>query len=210
MAEKKQWARGVRSWIIDQLIDRWVAILSAIGTIAMTYVASISDLVGKYGLIAWFGVGLTGGLILAVILLVISKIRVNMVRASFAEKQAQTIAFNPLSKKFERQRLKLADFYHPFYSTTNNAKFDECELIGPAHVIFLDCEIRYCGFDNCEVVIVKENARIRGCAVFHECAFERSRFFSVTLYMPKRIFDKFKTLSDGSPPVISDGEAGNL
>ncbi|PTR17521.1 hypothetical protein C8R31_101685 [Nitrosospira sp. Nsp2] len=210
MARNNRWARAGLNSFVDFAIEHWVAIVSVLASGSAGYIASLSEPIAKYGLVAWVAIGLLVGLGVAAVAWLLSGVRVKLSQANWADRQAQMIAINPLAKRFERERLKLSDFFHPFYMGTEKARFEECELLGPAHIILIGCDLRSCIFNDCEIVIIKNNIPIRGCTVFLNCFFENSTFFSVTFYMPKEYFEVFKSNNGQHPPVISDGMAGNL
>ena len=56
-----------------------------------------------------------------------------------ASRQSPTeaVGINPLDGHFSKKRVRVTDFFHPFFRPTAAAKFEDCELLGPG-VIYLD------------------------------------------------------------------------
>jgi len=206
--------RGLKSgfqWLLDFLIERWPAILIGASSIAMTWFARASAFLQPYGPVAWGGVGIACAVLLSFAYRLWSVAYRSWVTTRFEVRRAETTAVNPLAGQFSKQRLRLADFFHPFFQPTSGAKFEDCELLGPAAVWIVAAQLLNSGFYDCEVVIVKEGANVRGVTAFVNCIFDRCKFFSVTFFLTKDQYLGMKQqMVGGMPPVISDGTAGNL
>jgi len=157
-------------------------------------------------------IGLAGFLVLAIIFWILGVARTKFASARYADKHTDSAPVNPLVGRYERQRIRLADFFHPFYRPIEDANFERCELLGPAHLVFIGNSIfTNSHFYDCEVVIVKKDAIVRGVTGFKDCRIDKCSLFRLTLYMPKDAYIEMKAALGGKgPSVISDGTAGNL
>jgi hypothetical protein len=132
-----------------------------------------------------------------------------LVLTRYEVRRAEATTVNPLASYFSKQRLRLADFYHPFFKATRAAKFEDCELLGPVAVALMGGQFLHSAFLDCEVVIVKDDANVQGVTAFENCIFDRCKFFGVTLFITKEQYLSMKR-QGVAPPVISDGTAGEL
>lgn len=198
-------------WVMAKLLDYWFPALSLlIGGGIMAYLASASAWIAAYGPIGWGAAAVATMLLLAVVFWFVGVAREKFVLARFAERQARAATVNPLARRFESQRIRLADFYHPFFKLNEGQRFEHCELFGPAHVAIFGSIIRHSGFYDCEAVIVREGIGVKGVVGFRDCAFEHCSFFRTTFYMSKAQYLQMKEAVGEGPPVISDGTAGKL
>ncbi|HKQ24070.1 MAG TPA: hypothetical protein VJT81_06465 [Burkholderiales bacterium] len=209
----RRWMNAGLSWLVDHAIEHWPTIVAAvIGGGLMTYLAAVSQWLEPFGPVAWGAAGLLALLIMAIALALLGIARTKFVAANFAEKFNNVTSVNPMAGRYERQRVRLADFFHPFYRPIEDARFENCDLLGPAHLVFVgNTIIGNSSFYDCEIVIVKPNAVVRGVTGFKDCHINRCRLFRLTLYMPKDAFLKTKAQMGGNElTVISDGTAGLL
>ena len=128
----------------------------------------------------------------------------------FSEKLALSSAVNPLAKEFTNQRIKLSDFYHPWFHEYDKVIFRNCELYGPCNVFFSGhVTLNGGGNDDTEIVIVYEGAQLRSVVVFKNATFIDCRWYRVTFYVhadqARRMKAKMRIPQD---TVISDGKFG--
>jgi len=208
--------RPVVGSLLDLVAEHWPAILIGVASLAMTWLAALAAFLKPYGAVAWGGVGVATALMLSLVYLVAAYAYRLLVVAKIAVRRAEAATVNPLAGSFSKQRLRLADFFHPFFKPTSAAKFEDCDLFGPASVYVRGSDLLHCFFSGCEVVIAKQDAHAIGLAVFENCVFSRCRFFQVTFFMVKDQYLQFKAQIGGEMPgastlpVISDGIAGDL
>lgn len=207
-------SRATRSgldWLVDFAVEKWPYILAAVGGTVMTVLAAVTKWLAVYGPVAWGAIGIASFLILAGGLRVIATAQQILAHNRFAKKREQTTGINPLDDHFSRQRINLADFFHPFYKPTRLAKFQDCEVFGPAVIIIMSGTLDGCTFNGCEAVIVKRQVMVIGAIAFEKCTFERCAFYRVTFLLVKELYLHMMEQSRGDRmPVISDGTAGNL
>jgi hypothetical protein len=121
------------------------------------------------------------------------------------------VSINPLDDKFVKQKIKLADFFDPKYAkATKNAKFQDCDLHGPATIWINGGSLDNCGFGSCNAVIVRDGPVSGGVTVFETCIFERCSFFDATLLLGKNHYLRFKEQVGEGILLVSDGTVGEL
>lgn len=201
---RRQWVRGAVGWLLDQAVEHWPALISVAGGGLMTYLASISEWLAPYGPVAWGAVGLLTILLLALGYLLYGMARARTAVAYYTTARASSSAINVLAPSHERERIDLADFFHPFYRPTEHVRFEGCELYGPAVILLDGCNLDGPEMHDCEVVICAPNAKIMGGTHFRNCSFIRCRFYRVTLLMSPALHRSF-VRQGASLPVISYG-----
>jgi hypothetical protein len=82
--------------------------------------------------------------------------------AKFAELNAASGAVNVLAPIHQHERIELAKFYHPFFKPTVNARFESCELMGPASIALMGCTLDVGAFHDCEIVLCEKIDRSKG------------------------------------------------
>jgi hypothetical protein len=205
-------ARSMWDAFVDFLIAKAGTILPLLFAAVMAYLAAVSKWLNAYGPVAWGAVGITTFLVVAVSWWIVVQAQARYVQTRFAKKHEESTGINPLDDHFTRQRINLVDFFHPFYKPTRLAKFQDCELFGPAVIALTGKSTLHTGeFNGCEVVIIKPEVTVVGATVFENCTFERCKFFRVTFLLSK---DQYRSMTEqvkgDRMSVISDGTAGEL
>jgi hypothetical protein len=192
--------------IAEKVVNFW----PVFGAVAVTFAASITNWLSKYGPIAWASAGIASYLLLVCGYWIYAKARGSLAATKFSEGRDKLSTINPLQGVFANQRIRLSDFYNTFFQATKNAKFTDCELLGPAAIyLFGSTKLEHAFFSNCEAVLLKNNTTVVGATVFDSCIFERCKFFGVTFFMSREMLIHFR--ESGIPlRVISDGTAGDL
>jgi len=202
--------KAASRWLWDWLIEHWPQILMVGGAGVMTYLASIAAWLQKYGPLAYGVIGLGTYLLLMVGYWLYGITRKNVASSRLADERWKTSSINPLDGNFTKQRIKLSDFFNPFYVPVRSAKFQGCELLGPANIILIGCNLSNDAFNGCQAVITEEGKHLIGVTVFMNCIFEGCIFFQVTIYMTKQDYISMKQQTGSAMEIISDGNAGNL
>ncbi len=165
----------------------WVIALGGGGT--MTYLAAISSWVQPWGPVGWGAIGLFSFLVLVTGSALGSYLRSSAVAsralAKFSEDSSKTTYMNVLSDSFSKQRMRLSDFYHPFFRTKRHAKFTDCEIYGPGSMFAFGAFFDHTSFIECDVVVVNEPISSFTLTAFENCTFERCIFYRVTLFVTK-------------------------
>jgi hypothetical protein len=197
----------VAEWAIDHKTLVW----ALVGTTLMTYIGYLSRWLSPYAPISWVAVGLLGGIMLAFLAWIGAHIHARVVRTRTERLWIETASVNPLDGVFRKQRIRVSDFFHPYYKATQAAKFEDCDLLGPATVFVAGGTFLNTNFNRCQAVIVLPNVKAIGVVAFENCTFERCSFYEVTFLLPKPLYEQFRKDIKGDPiPAISDGTAGNF
>jgi hypothetical protein len=214
MVEQKRGIRAFWAWLWDKAIEHWPEAISTffLGG-GMTYLAAVTDWMKPWGQIGWAAIGFLSMFVVISCYAIYWWARRNKAATTFTEKIFQSTTINPLSDIFSKQRIKLSDFFNPFYEPVETAKFQDCELLGPSNIFPVGSTFLKSGFLGCQVVIFAQDTTLIGVTAFKNCIFERCKFFQVTFYMTKDQYINLKkqagTQIQGMP-IISDGNAGNL
>jgi hypothetical protein len=200
-----------RAWTGAEGVHTAVWLYGVTGFAAvMAYLAYITDWVSSYGPVGWGAIGVVTFLVLAFALYLYGRYQVEAAAAEFTRRKGEAAGANVLSPVHENERINLVDFYHPFYRATENARFENCDLMGPAWVAIDGCNFLHDLFSECELVIVRSDRPIKGASRFRFCTFVRSRFYRVTFIVNHEQFQTFPQEFRAGIPVISDGRVGDL
>jgi hypothetical protein len=129
--------------------------------------------------------------------------------ARYMKLKVESSSVNVLAPVHQHERINAMDFYHPFHRPTEDARFEDCEILGPASVWFKGCIFNVGQFNDCDVVIVRDDRPVSGLTAFHRCAFLRCHFFRLTLFMN---YESFQQMKQAVPhfTIISDGRIGDV
>lgn len=180
-------AIGVGQWLWDKAAT---FIGAGAGAGLIGYLASITTWLDRWGPIAWGAISLLTFLALfygiAGAKLLLAGSRVRRARASHAEMLAETRAISPLDPRYTAERIRLIDLMSPFGDPICNRTFEDCELIGPATLIFTGCSIDGGAFAVAEwVKIAGDTFSAKPNKVaFQGCRFINCRFYSVICLVP--------------------------
>jgi len=210
-APLKKATKSLWAWMLDSAIEHWPAIIiAAIGGGGMTYLAQASTWLNAYGPVAWGAVGLGSILVISFIYFLWGYARLQIELSAYTKAKASGPGANVLSPTHEHERINLSDFYHPYFRPTENARFEDCELMGPAYVVINGCSFLHGSFIECEIVIVRSDRPVKGAMMFKFCTFLRCNLYRVTWLMN---YDQYKALPEemrAKVPVISDGRIGEI
>lgn len=108
---------------------------------------------------------------------------------------AQGGAVDPLEKTLERKRIYLNEFCLPSHPFIEGKVFIDCELIGPANIIFLSGNsINDARYPIIDTIYMKEGARPNNGYIFKDCIFRSCNFSRVTFlvqFEETRMFSGF-------------------
>jgi hypothetical protein len=196
--------------VIDESIEHGPAIVRVLSALLVTWFASFVAVIRPYGAFGWAVVLIVTYLLLSLAYWLGAVGKQLYMQSRFEEHRADAIGVNPLDGNFARRRIRLTDFFHPFFKPILSAKFQECELLGPAAVSLGSCTLLHCTFNNCEAVIVKKDATIAGATAYRHCIFDRCTFFGVTFLLDREQYLSLTSAAGDNMRVISDGRAGEL
>jgi hypothetical protein len=136
--------------------------------------------------------------------------RSQLALAKYAREKASASGTNTLAPTHEHERIELWTFYHPFYRATENVRFENCELFGPANIAAQDCAFVDGEFHECEIIIVRPDRPVKGAMLFRRCNFVRFRLYRATFLMNIETYNSLPAEMRASVRVISDGRIGDL
>lgn len=98
----------------------------------------------------------------------------------------QSDRFNPLDTIFQRQRIDITDLCNPMEQVVKGKKFLDCEMIGPANILFLysapgSAKIIGNNFSKTDAVCIANHVIPQTAVAFVDCDFERCAFYNVVL-----------------------------
>lgn len=203
--------QSLLAWGWDWFIDHWPTIFVAtIGGGGMAYLASLSAIIGRYGAVGWVGVALASALAIALSLACVGYWRERSALADFARKSTLAVKTNPLSPVHRYELIQMGDFFHPFYKPIQNVRFEDCDLMGPAYIYSEGGTFDRCGFEACEIVIVRTDRNVTGGIHLMRPVLVNCRLYRITFLMA---IDQYNAMPDAMKrglPVISDGRIGNI
>jgi hypothetical protein len=203
----KKSLQALAEWSAEKAVDHWPAILAFFVTGGgVTYIASASDWLKPYGPAGWVLFAVLVMLLLTLGYLGYATARVRIASGTFAAIKAEAGTINALEPIHKRQRINLADLYHPFFKTIKNARFEQCELMGPGNIVALGgSSFDGCTFFDCEIVIVRPDTRLIGVmAAFESCVFLDTDLYRVTLLMPRAAWLTLPAGMRAQVPIISE------
>lgn len=206
-----KWLKSAWHWSVEQVIEYWPVLLVTIGSGGgATYLASVTKWIEPFGPIAWGAIGLLTVLLVTITYWIYAWARIHVMHARYVHEKLATSTVNVLSPIHENERINLADFFHPFYRATERVHFRNCELFGPAAVVFDGGTFTGGSMENCEIVVIRGDRPIRGGMKLSMCTFENCRFYRVTWLI---LHTNYVNLPEGMRkhvPVISDGRIGDV
>ena len=202
---------SIGSLCVDWVMSNGITLIVAlIGGGGMTYLSSISAALNQYGFLAWIAVGLVTFVIIAFSFACFSFWEERRTLSDYTKKSFYSKTSNPLSPQHKNEKVNLIDFYHPYYKAIKNVRFEGCDLMGPVNLYVDGGTFDQCGFNDCEIVIVRSDRLIKGVVPMVRPVFLNCNIYRVTLLMP---FDMYNTLPPEMKkgmPIISDGRIGDI
>jgi hypothetical protein len=172
-------------WSLGNLIrENWFTLTALLtGGAGMTYLTVATEWLNEIGPIAW-GVAFFIGAYAALGIVIL---RQNIVSRQFLNRQAE-IAYtkhgvNPRERRFEKQCVSLQDFFSVYYHPHLRKEFVDCDIVGPALVLFVGCNLVGLHFKSCQIVIARDNVPITGASKFETCSFVGGTMSNVTMIM---------------------------
>lgn len=117
------------------------------------------------------------------------------VRSSYDSRMlAQGGAVDPLEKTFERKRIYLNEFCLPSHPLVEDKTFIDCEIIGPANILFVSGNnITQGRYPVCDAVRLKEDLIPNAnCYLFRDCIFRGCNFSRITFFVPHQETEMFR------------------
>jgi hypothetical protein len=180
----------------------------------MSYLAAISTWLKPWGPIGYGAFGLISALLIYAVLsygyAAIGRGRQRSAEAGYIKSRATLSPINVLAPVHNHEKIELVRFFSHFYVPTENVRFEDCDLIGPAMIGIDGCQFLYSGFNDCEIVIVRGDRPVKGAAMFRFCTMLRCKIFRTTFVMNHASYLNLPADIRAGVPVISDGRIGDI
>ncbi len=180
----------------------WIPLISGVGIVSASgtisgWLAAETKWLASYGPISWWVAALVGATITILILIGIAYLRYMWIKgAAIREWQKETNDINPLDLEFTRRRIKIIDLVNPITRSVSKKRFIDCELMGPAIIMFKNnINVNSAAFINCDIVVM----RPKGALVFNVASFDDVQIFggsvyNCTIYIPEVMIDVFRSM----------------
>lgn len=180
----------------------------------MFYLAAITDWLLFIGPAGWalFAIGTVGAAtwIYMGAMAVRMYAKRNRMAAEYLEQKARTTGVNVLAPIHQYEKINLTEFFNPYMLPTENARFEDCDLMGPV-LIFTDSpSFINCKFFDCEMAILRDDRPIFGIVPFRHCVFLRCRLFRVTLAVNWATYQTLPDQMKQHMKVVTDGRIGDV
>jgi hypothetical protein len=203
-----RFAKRVMIWIGQRAL--WFWINSLIPTAAMAYLFNVAGIAQEYAPFSYGVVALATFLIICIGYAIYAWGHAKWMLTRFEERRSQSSPINPLAGNFRNVRVQVSDFYHPFFRKTTDAKFENCELYGPAYVFIEGCTLSVGEMHQCEVVIARPDRPTTTVTVFKNCLFTGCSFYRITWIMTYDHYTHLPEEIQKGLTVISDGRVGDI
>lgn len=182
----------------------------------MSYLASITKWLDPWGPIAYGVIFIITAAVMIGAYAMYAWAKTKLISGRFLEARQQTISVNPLATHFSKQKIELNEFYNAYEPTkaVRTAKFEDCDLFGPAFIMIENCSLFGAKTLRCSAVVLKTDlpspppgvsaSSPAGFIGFSNCTFERCNFFHVTFCMSKEQWAVMKSvLEHGSVRLLT-------
>jgi len=203
-----KWVGG-RLWDLAtnnvSLVITWAA-----GSGLMFYLGSITEWANLIGPLGWALIAVATMLVVSFGFYLWSLGTINRSTEVFAKQKAAAGGVNVLAPSHDHERINLADFYSPYLQYNENVRFTDCELLGPAGVFLDQCSLKDLLWLECEIVIVRDDRRVKGVVAFKNAFVLRGKLIRATVFMSYAQYQLLPDEIKTGVPVISDGRIGDV
>jgi hypothetical protein len=98
---------------------------------------------------------------------------------------------NPLAAHFTNERIRMVDLAPPVGAMIRGKAFIDCEIIGPANVMFDNCNFQQNSGEIVDAIVIKPGLLPKNGFGFQNCTFQRCRFYLVTFMVPEPNLSSF-------------------
>ncbi len=175
-------------------IFTFLVVLSG-GTTA-TVLAAGTTLFGNAGPIAWMGIGLIFSLAFGLTLfLVAGAFKAKAEGVLLTSLSSKSSSINPLQRSFEDLIIPIEALRLPGASIHEYKHFRRCKFVGPGAIAILGGTFVKGNFNNIgHVLTLPEEIFLTGVTALKNCTVEECDFYSVTILVPRKSADSFKTV----------------
>jgi len=189
-------------WSIVERVSRYWPTWLALGSGGvMAWAAKATALFADYAPFSWVGMGLLGFLMMAASLALVGVMRSRFQLVALRNKVAVADFVDPMAKTFERKRVYIRDLQPPLQGPITNKVFIDCDLIGPANIVFVGCVLNANHARAVDAVIIEDPSGPRrspqNAYILNACTFTNCTFYTVTFMVPKFLETYFSSLGWG-------------
>lgn len=168
------------------------------------WAAWAADVFSEYAPFSWVACGLLGMLILASAYALFGYAKGRIQVAKFQARVSEAAFINPLARTFERVRIRVTDLSPPLGNIIANKSFTDCDIIGPANVVFFECSFSGTKGEAVDGLIIRDGLSPRNGFGFSNCTFADCRFYLLTIMVPEQEFEKFARFNWGGLNWITE------
>ena len=141
---------------------------------------------------SWIYATVIGALIGALIAALLAYSREKMQQVRFRNTVFSGTYLNPLDTLFTTKRVRIADLSPPIGAIIEGKTFVDCEIMGPANVVFEGCHFHGNSGEVVDAIIIKPGMIPRNGFGFQNCIFRGCRFYLVTFMAPEPEYENFR------------------
>lgn len=185
---------------------------TAVASFALpAWAVGASKVFDGYSPLSWVCAGFSGLLAAALTYNITASGRAKWVRARYdARMLAQGGLIDPLERTFERKRIYLNEFCLPSHPLIEGKIFIECEIIGPANIIFLSGNnITDARLPKVDTFYMRHGANPNHGYVFKDCLFRGCNFSRISFMVQheeRGMFQNFGFVNWLTEPPVAQGE----
>jgi hypothetical protein len=180
------------------LVNLLWGVPAAIASFALpAWAVKASKVFEQYAPLSWVVAGFIGLASGVLIYSVAAWGRGRWVRARYDSRMlAQGGSIDALEKTFERKRIYLNEFCLPSHPLVEDKAFIDCEIVGPANIIFISGNNISDGrYPICDAVYMRNGVGPYNGYIFKDCMFRGCNFTRVTFLVPFEETEMFKGYS---------------
>jgi hypothetical protein len=151
----------------------------------------VAGLFQQYAPASWVIAGILGALVGALIMLVAAFARERIQMVKFRNWVFSAHQINPLDAMFNSRRIRLVDLAPPIGPFITGKTFIDCEIIGPANIMFSSCHFQQCGGEVVDGIVIKAPFQPSNGFGFKNCTFTRCKFYLLTFMITEADFQFF-------------------
>lgn len=175
----------------------WQGALAVSGFALPAWAVRATDAFAAYSPASWVAAGFAGLIFVVIGYAIYAWAAAKRVRSKYDKRMlAMGGAIDPLDKTFERKRIYLNEFCLPSLPLIEDKTFIDCEIVGPANVIFVaGNNITQARYPICDAVLLHPDVIANNGYLFKDCRFNRCSFSRVTYLVPMSEYYMFRDFS---------------
>lgn len=170
--------------LLDRAYNWLPLVIGTAGVSAISgWAAYVSQSVAQFGPIAWISAALIGGLLFLLLYLLWLRSRLLATRLIHAHAMMErTDTVNPLESVFTRKRIRLDDLKLPLVQPVAGKTFVDCELVGPAVILFGgQANLSHVGFVCCDFVAIKDQTLVQNVLPLIDVTIRGGKIYQATI-----------------------------